>query len=171
MKYISLIFLFAALSVNSIYAQGCQINEDPFTNEKVITYNWKQGIVFYEQTPDHTKFGIRIHYDGEQNVVFEKGNQLLFKLDNDEVLTLTTCADAVPETKISANQYSAAVYTAYTFVFYITPEQLKKLADHRLTAVRYPDANGEKLDIFLKGKRNKYSKAVQEGGQCIIGHS
>lgn len=171
MKHLFIILSLILLSTSNGIAQNCQVNEDPFTNEKVITYNWKRGIVFYEQTKEHIKFGIKIHYSGERNVIIEKGTKVLFKLDNGDLLELHTCADAHPESQVSASQYSASVLTAYSFVFCITNQELKKLATHKLTAVRYPDTNGEPLDIILKGKRNKYSRAVNEGSQCIIEHS
>jgi len=152
-------------------AQKCQLREDPFTNEKVVSYNWKNGIVFYEQTSDNIKFGIKCNYSGERNVIIEKGNKVIFKLDNGEIIELPTCVDAHPDTQLSASQYSASVYTFYSFVFCLSDEQLDKLSKFKVTAVRYPDTNGENLDILLKGKRNKYSKAVLEGGQYIISNS
>ncbi|MDE5419969.1 hypothetical protein L3049_18425 [Labilibaculum sp. DW002] len=149
-------------------AQKCQVKEDPFTNEKVVSFNWKHGIVFYEYKGDEIKFGIRCNYNGEKNVVMEKGQKAFFKLDNNETMELLTCVDANPETQIRASQYAASVFTAYTFIFCLTKDELSKLAKYKMLAFRYPDTNGEYLDIILKGKKNKYAKAVLEGGQCIL---
>ncbi len=149
-------------------AQKCEVTEDPFTNEKVISFNWKNGIVFYELKSDKIKFGITCNYNGDRDVIIEKGHKAFFKFDNGETMELTTCVDSHPDTNISASQYGAAVFTYYTFTFSLSKDQLNKLAVNKTTAVRYPDTNGEYLDVILKGKRNKYTKAVLEGGQCIL---
>lgn len=168
MKIFYFLLILLSLSTIDADAQKRQVSEDPFTNEKVISYNWKGGIVFYESKTDEIKFGIRCTYSGEQNVTIEKGNKAFFKLDNGEVMELLTCVDAHPDTHINASQYGANVYTFYTFVFSLSKDQLDKLAKFKTTAVRYPDTNGEYLDVILKGKRNKYTKAVLEGGQYLV---
>lgn len=164
---ITLLVLFSFTTIN-VNAQKCQVKEDPFTNERVVSFNWKNGIVFYEFKSDEFKFGIRCNYNGEKNVILEKGQKAFFKLDSGETMELLTCVDATPETQISASQYSASVYTSYTFIFCLTKDQLDKLATSKMLAFRYPDTNGEYLDIILKGKKNKYARAVLEGGQCIL---
>jgi hypothetical protein len=165
--FFTLLVLFS-ISLFDGNAQNCQVREDPFTNERVVSFNWKNGVVFYEFKSDEIKFGIKCNYNGEKNVIIEKGNKAFFKLDNGETMELLTCVDATPETQISANQYTAAVYTSYSFIFCLSKDQLGKLAEFKMLAFRYPDTNGEYLDIILKGKKNKYARAVLEGGQCIL---
>lgn len=167
MKIILSLLVLFSISVIDVNAQKCQVKEDPFTNEKVVSFNWKRGVVFYEHKSDEIKFGVKCNYNGEQNVTLEKGQKIFFKLANGETLELLTCVDATPESQIVSSQYSAAVYTSYTFIFCLTKEELNKFATSKMTAFRYPDTNGEYLDIILKGKKNKYARAVQEGGQCI----
>lgn len=168
MKNYFLFIVLLVISFANANAQKCQVREDPFTNEKVISFNWKKGIVFYECKNDEIKFGIKCGYSGERNVIIEKGNKTFFKFDNGDTMELLTCVDAHPDTRISASQYGASVYTYYTFIFCLDKDQLNKLASFKTVAFRYPDTNGEFLDIILKGKKNKYTRAVQEGGQCIV---
>lgn len=168
MKTFFFFFILFSISIIDVNAQKCEVREDPFTNEKVISFNWKNGLVFYESKSDEIKFGVRYNYSGEKNVTIEKGNKAFFKLDNGETMELTTCVDADPDTHINASQYGTSVYTIYTFVFCLSKDQLNKLASFKTLAVRYPDTNGEYLDVILKGKRNKYAKAVSEGGQYIV---
>jgi len=98
-----------------------------------------------------------------------KGNKLLLKLDNNEILTLAADTDAETENLMTTQNVFGAITgkTDITHIPYtITIEQLQKIINNKVVKVRVETT----LDAF-DGKvyGNKFSKTIQEDYSLIQG--
>jgi hypothetical protein len=165
MKFLATVLSLFVLAVGSLHAQDCEVKQDPFTNEKTVSYNFKYQALYYELKSGIIKMEMKFHYPGELNVVIPKGTELSYKFDNGEILKLTTVVDANPQTKVASGTNGVAVYTEYSYVFHLTNEELKKLASNLVTYIRFPDTKGAYTDQKMD---KKFPKIIREGAQCIL---
>src|SRR5690606_38117405 len=109
------------------FSQKCEVAKDPITGEKMITANYKDRWVYLESKKDQTKFSLLWWFSGALNETVPKGSEVIFKLENDEIIKLTTVTDADP--KRNANQ--VGVFTAYTYEFILDKAVLNKFASSK----------------------------------------
>lgn len=166
MKKIQIALFFTLLS-SFVFSQKCEIKSDPFTKERIVSFDFKKRSIYYELKNDVIKLEFIFNYSGELNVAVPKGTELLFKLENGETVKLLTVSQSHPKTRLIANQASASVLTNYTYVFNVNKEELSKLAISKVILVRYPDTKGDFLDFEIKVRGRKYATALYEGAQCI----
>ncbi|NVN17434.1 hypothetical protein GUA46_03695 [Muricauda sp. HICW] len=179
-RKISIIFIFF-LSIK-IYSQKCKTEQDPFTNEKITSFDFNDKTVYLEIKNDTITFDITFNYWGERDYEFEKKTEVSFKLENGSTIVLTTIKKSEPkiENVTSSNGFyqgfggimttsSSKNFTAYSFVFLLTESELKKFADSKIELVRIPDTDeGEYVDLKAKGRTKKKIKAIIKGANCII---
>lgn len=151
---------FQFCSAQSIFAKKCKEETDPFTNEKVLSYNHHNKIVYFEYKQDTIIFELRVNYKGEINVSIPAGTKLLFKLKSGEILKLKTYRDAYPKT----NATSSTIYSSFQFAMGLTKEQLEKLASEKMKQFRYPDPDGGYIDQKLNFIN---CKVIMKGAKCI----
>lgn len=157
-------FVIAALILSGLnsntFAQKCEVTKDPISGEKVITENYRDRWVYMENKGDQTKLSIVKGYLGELNVAAPGGDEFIIKLDNDEILKLTTSAASMPNSYVS----QGVVYTNYTFETLLDKATVEKLAAHVPVFIRVPDLKVGDRDMTDK----KYFKAINTGAKFII---
>ena len=177
------LLFFLALTAG-IYAQKCEVKTDPFSNEQVVSFKYGQRAVYFELKSEQILFEIVFNYWGERSHEFEAGTSILFKLENGQKIELKTIRIARPKTELIATSsglfpsYGGGMtmttsenFTAYTFAFTLTQEELKQLAVSPITVIRIPDTDeGKFIDLEANKKTKKKIKAVNKGAVCIAEH-
>ena len=156
--------LFALLLILAIpslgFSQKCQVINDPISGEKMITATYQDRWVYMENKGDLTRLSVLKGYLGELNVSAPIGSEFIIKLDNDEIIKLTTTAIATPNSYLS----QGVVYTNYTFETTLDKETLTKIASHLPVLIRVPDLKSGDRDMVEK----KYFKAITGGAKYIL---
>lgn len=158
-----LIFIFGNLS--SVFSQKCEVIKDPITGEKLIVVNYRDKWIYMENKGDVTRLQIVYTYFGDVTVVSEKGSELIIKLENDEIIKLTTSTDAMPKRQLA----QGVVYTNYTYETNLDKATLAKLAASVPMLIRLPDLQTGERDITEKWSQGKkYFKAINTGATYIL---
>ena len=142
------------------FSQKYQVTKDPITDEKIITATFRDRWVYMENKGEQTKLSVVKGYMGELNIEAPIGSEFIIKLDNGEIINLTTTSVSSPNSY--ANQ--GVVYTNYTFETTLNKEALSKLAAHSPTLIRLPDMKSGDRDMIEK----KYFKTINEGAKYIL---
>lgn len=160
-----LITLCLLLSTSFIYGQKCEIKADPITGEQTIQFKNKyQTLRFENKGTELTDFYTTFSYRGEQNVTVLKGSEVVFKLKNGKIITLTSIADATPQTRLISE---TTIVSNYTYAFKITKEQINDLASDKIDFIRYPSMDGGTVDLDVKGLGKIYASKITKGAQCM----
>jgi hypothetical protein len=162
MKFHQVCFAFLLLFVSTTagFSQKCQVTKDPITGEKLITVVYQDRWVYMENKGEETKLSVVKGYLGELNIAAPVGSEFIIKLDNDEIIPLTTTAIATPNSYVS----QGVVYTNYTYETILDKETLGKLAAHVPVLIRVPDLKSGERDLVIK----KYFKAINVGAKYIL---
>ncbi|MBP0903638.1 hypothetical protein ACFSKN_03545 [Mariniflexile gromovii] len=178
-----MLLLFVAFS-NKIYAQKCETNNDPFSGEQILSFDYERKTVYFEFKNDTILFEIVFNYLGERNYEFKEGTKILMKLEDGTKMELSTARVSLPriEQVTSSNGFypgfgggmmmsSSSNYTAYSFAFTLTKTDLNKLAASQIEVIRIPDTTeGTYADLEAKSRTKKKVKAVNKGAICLKEH-
>lgn len=163
-----LILLMSFLTMSG-YSQKCKTEKDPITGVKTSTFmNKYQTLKYIYKGGEDIEFYTTFNYTGEQNSKFGIGSEVIIKLKDGSILNLHSVKDAMPQSKVRANQYGATVYTQYTFAFILDKEQINLLANSKVSFIRYPAADGGYTDIDIKGFGKIYAKKITKGAECML---
>ncbi|MCZ2846206.1 MAG: hypothetical protein O2U61_06920 [Candidatus Bathyarchaeota archaeon] len=179
-KNILPLLFFIVLSYNT-YSQKCEIQKDPFTNEQIVSFDFRAKTVCFQLKNERVFFEIVFHYWGERDHEFKEGTEVLLKLENGNKMGLKTINTSRPKIEqiTSSSGYfpgygggmtmsSSENFTAYSFTFSLTPTELNKLADSKIEVIRIPDTDeGKYVDLEAKKKTKKKLKAVNKGAICL----
>ncbi len=158
---ISLCFL---LSISFSYGQKCEVQADPFTGERTIKFMNQYKTLRYENTGgEFTDFYTTFSYGGEQNVSVLKGSEIMFKLNNGDIVKLKSIDDANPQSRL----IETTIISMYTYHFKLTKEQVDQLASDKIALMRYPSLDGGSLDWKVKGLGKIYASKITKGAQCV----
>lgn len=151
------------------YSQKCKTEADPITGVKTSTFkNKSQTLKYIYKGGENIEFYTTFNYLGEQNSKFPVGSEVIIKLKDGTILNLHSVKEAMPQTKVVANQYSASVYSLYTFAFSLDREQINLLSNSKVSFVRYPAIDGGYTDIDIKGFGKIYAKKITKGAECML---
>lgn len=164
-----------ALLFNSYLSLGqeCQKGPDPFTNEPVVSYEWKSGgirTLFFESRNGKNTMEVRFGEVGAIEYMIPKGSEVFVKLENQEVIKMTTVLDSksgVSSTTLDAD--NNVTFSMYYLKMEITNEQLKQLAKFKVTNIQIPDLHGGVQTLGTKELRNKFERFLFEGAKCLTG--
>ncbi len=165
------------------YSQKCKTEKDPFTNEKITSFDFYNKTVYFEVKNDSIRFDIKFNYWGERKHEFNKGEEILIKLENGSKINLKTIKQSKPKIESVTstsngpffpgfgggfNTTSSENFTAYAFTFLLTKTELKSLTESKIDIIRIPDTDeGEHVDLKAKGKTKQKIKAIRKGATCI----
>jgi len=168
----------------TLSAQKCKIKNDPFTDERVVSFDYGENQVQYELRNNEISLDIVFNYWGERDYEFQKGATVFLKLENGDKMKLVTVFNSQPkieeitstETNVLGfggfNNTSAPKtenFTAYVFSFTLTKAELNQLSESRIEVIRIPETQeGKYVDLEAKGRTKKKIKAVQKGAKCIF---
>ena len=104
-------------------------------------------------------------YFGDVTKISPKGSELIFKLDNDEIIKCVTSTDAESKRQLA----QGIVYSNYTFEAVLDKATIAKLAAHAPMLIRLPDMQTGERDITEKWSQGKkYFKAINTGAAFIL---
>ncbi|WP_396590589.1 hypothetical protein [Allomuricauda sp. R78024] len=167
------------MTFNSLFSQKCRVEDDPFSDERVVSFNYKNKTVFLESKNNEVRLDIEFYYWGEKSYVFEKGASLFLKLENKKTLELLSSNEASSTLAQSGNiaftpsgiqNSDGRNYSIYMFSFTLNWEQIKKLANSEITHLRIPDIDKRYIDKKAKGRIKKKTVAIKKGAECMISH-
>ncbi len=164
-----------------VYSQKCKTAKDPFTNEEIKSFDFKNKTVYFEIKNDSITLDIVFNYWGEREHIFKEGTGLSIKLETGAKIDLKTIMDSKPkiESSISTSGFymglgsgmtstKAENFTTYSFVFLLTESELEMLAESKIEIIRIPDTDEEKyVDLEAKGRTGKKIKAIKRGATCM----
>ena len=171
-SFVKISSLVLAMFIATSFGEDCKSGDDPITGEKRCSFvNRMQTLRYDYKGGEFVDFFATFSYSAERNVIIPKGSQIIFKLKTDEVITLKTIVDASPQSQVMASQYSASVFSRYTFAFKIDLKQLESIATSKIVFIRYPSTDGGSLDYDVKGGGKYYAKEIKKGANCIFENS
>lgn len=190
MKHV-LLTITAAISINS-YAQNCKYEKneiDKFTKKKVVITKSEKVFAtlntsgFYTVKQDGDNFYIEFDYlvqtsfsgtsNAEKNIAVKQNDQLMFLLDNDEVVTLASAKTV--QTQMKPNMATQLVNWELNDVSYpVTKEQLNTLQSAKTKTLRIYRTIGfdgqnigqqDFMDVDIKkGNQDDIQKLIQ----CVV---
>jgi len=163
------IFLAALLLMgfSNAFSQKCKVGTDPITNEHSVSFDYANRTVFYEYKGALVNLELKFDYNGVLKVIVPQGTEIIFKLENGEIMKLVTASDAPPKTDASSSMYSTTIYTNYYYPIQLSKDQVKQLATSKVVLIRYPDTQGGTRDFEPKGLTKKLADVLQKGALCI----
>ncbi|GAA3611970.1 hypothetical protein Q4Q39_04700 [Flavivirga amylovorans] len=178
----TIIILLILISIKT-YSQKCKTDKDPFTNEKITSFDFYNKTVYFEIKNDTIRFDIKFNYWGEREHEFDEGAEILIKLENGSKINLKTIKKAKPKIESITsssngpffpgfgggfNTTSSENFTAYSFTFLLNKTELKSLTESKIDIIRIPDTDeGEHVDLKAKGRTRQKIKAIKKGATCI----
>ncbi|WP_308993870.1 hypothetical protein QLS71_012255 [Mariniflexile litorale] len=169
------------ISLNS-FSQKCVDETDPFTNERKISFDYNYKTVYLQLIDEKIEFEITFSYRGERSNEFKENTELLFKLENGNILTLKTFRKSIPKIEqinYSSNTFGYGMgmsmsnsqnYSTYSFAFSLSKTELSQLAESKIDLIRIPDTDeGKFYDLESKGETKKKIKAINKGATCMNG--
>lgn len=166
-KYLILSFLLSIASFSS-FSQKYEAINDPITNEKLITANYKDKWIYLEAKKGKVKFILEWWFSGALNVVIPKGSDIIIKLENDDIITLKTVSDITP--KPQAN--TVGVFSGYTYETALNKDILSKFSASKPVLIRLPDVKSGSADITGKDSYGnigkQYFKVIQKGSTYLL---
>jgi hypothetical protein len=191
MKHV-LLTISAVISMNS-YAQNCKYEKneiDKFTKKKVVITKSEKVFYtlntsgFYTVKQDGENYYIEFDYlvqtsfsgtsNAEKNISIKQNDQLMFLLENDEVVTLVSSNTV--QTQMKPNMASQLVNWELNDVSYpITLEQLKTLQSAKTKTLRiyrtigYDAQNIGQQDYMDVEIKKASQDDIQKLSNCVIG--
>lgn len=82
----------------------------------------------------------------------------------------------VEETKstvasVTLTESDNLVYSSYYLKMELTQDQLRQMAQHKVTDMKFPDLHGGSRSFTDKELRNRFQKFMIEGAKCMLGQS
>ncbi len=136
-----LILIALLLASPLLQAQDCKFDEekkDPFSNELMrktahkigpATWNW---MLTFTQTGSNLVMDLRVVSGAHLQETVAKGNILLLKLANGEVLQLPSLEDSAPAHLVA----SGVIWTNYFFKYQLTDDVKAKMAQSPITDLK-----------------------------------
>jgi hypothetical protein len=170
-KILSLGILFLFVFSLQLSAQKCRYDydkKDPISGEEtkgssfaVSSFmgmaNWKMGV---NKIGNTYYIGNLLNVSGNVREMIKKGETVVFKLSNGEIVTLYAQDDFLPVQQATQN----GVYTQFTSKYNIDAETLQKMAENMPTFIRL---NAESK-VYEKEIPAKLGKQISQAAKCIL---
>ncbi|TXH30842.1 MAG: hypothetical protein E6Q96_01185 [Cyclobacteriaceae bacterium] len=165
------LLLFTLLIGIDSFSQKCEKTIDPFTNESIASFEWRQrGFrnLYFESSKGLIYFQFRAGEMGNFEYTIPKDSEVLIKLENGEVIKLLTSDDVRSSSSTTSTGGGNVVFSTYYVKAFVSQKHLEQMAKFRITDLRYPDLNGGVKQYDNKELRNKFEKFLMEGAQCMM---
>jgi hypothetical protein len=173
-KITTLGILFFFVCTLQLSAQKCKFaysKTDPISGEmtkgnmltiSVMTYYWKIG---FNRIGDSFDLGMFIRISTTAREILQKGDPLILRLANGEIITINSIDEFLPSAQVSgAGTTSARILTEYRGKFYIDAASLQKIADSPPTFIRM----NIESKVYEKEITAKDGKKVSQAARCIL---
>ncbi|MCE2994914.1 MAG: hypothetical protein ACK5RG_16395 [Cyclobacteriaceae bacterium] len=171
MKTPLILIVLVFFTISFSFGQECEKQTDPFSNEKVTTFEWKAGgirTLFMESRNGKSTLEFRVGEIGAIEYTISAGSDVQIKLENGEIIKMHTLFET--KSVVSSTSFSESsnvVSSTYFMKTEITNEQLKKLATSKVTHMQFPDLHGGLQTYSSKELRNKFERFLMEGAKCL----
>ena len=171
-KILSLGILFLFACTLQLSAQKCKFNynkTDPFTGEatKGISFKVKPKEIAYG-IMGFNKVGNTYHFElnnlscwGDLRIIIQKGDPILIKLSNGEMITVTS-KDEIRPTALA--NVGGGVTSRYTGLYDIDAVSLQKIAENPPTFIRIQIGSKVYNEEFSSG----LGKQIAQAAACIL---
>lgn len=179
----NIILLVCTIAItNSAFSQKCVSEKDPFSNEQIYSFDFRNKTVFFKHSNNETNFEINFNYWGERSHEFNSGTEISIKLKDNNKLVLKSINKSTPkiENVTTSNGFYSGFgfggitsfrsdkYTVYSFSFVLSGTELAQLSKSKIEIIRIPDTDeGKFVDLKAKGRTKKKINAIQKGALCI----
>lgn len=140
---------------------------DEFSGEAVkeifISYFIGPTVLGFRKTGSNFFIDFKVRWNGNKTEPVKKNAELLFKLNNGEVLTVLCSKIATPNNRIQSTSYSASVCSDYSIEYACTKDDLLKLVNAPPTALKL-DLAGDPIQLTFNSKEQK---KISEVVYCI----
>ncbi len=170
MKNLTILLSIVLLNSYTGWGQTCEKKTDPFSNEMVMSFEWKSGslrTLFYEARGGKNTLEFRVGETAAIEMTIPKGSEVLIKFENGEIIKMTTKLDArsaVSNTNIGT---SIVTFSTYFLKMEVGADQLKKLANNKVSDMQFPDLHGGVQTYDSKELRNRFERFLLEGAKCL----
>jgi len=160
---LGILFLFATLSLS---AQKCKFDynkKDPITGEAskgntaAIARYWKLG---FNRTGDNYHVGMYLAYIGNLRERIQKGDPIMLKLSNGEIVTINAQDEFLPTQQAT----TTAIYSQYLGKYDIDTITLQKIAENPPTFIRM----NIESKVYEKEINSKTGKQIAQAARCIL---
>ena len=166
------ILFFLAFSMQ-LSAQKCKYDfdkKDPITGEttkkntvtiSISPYYWKLG---YSRTGDNFQVEMFIRCNGNLREIIQKGDPIILKLSNDEIITVYSKDEFLPFAQTSSSQTATRVLSTYNGKYDIDATSLQKIAENPPTFIRM----NIESKVYEKEISAKDGKILAKAAACIL---
>lgn len=170
MKNLTLCLIFTVAFSAFAVAQKCQETADPITGEKKIQYVYKASFhsLDYTITDNVCTLKKTFYYAGSVQVKSPAGTEIIFKLENGEILKLKTATEVIP--RIYGG--NGGTESSFDQTFVLTKADLQKLASSPVVLIRIPLFTSEGFrDLDKKNPMVFVNKShLKKGAACMLEH-
>jgi hypothetical protein len=160
-KLASFIVLFFSL----IYSYGqCKTEKDEFTKETITKFEWadwntEKFTVSFEFKNNVGNLTLGYLYNGKIETIIPAGTEVLFKLENGEILKFQIKSDAVPKYLTIPH-----VVSKYHYSFLITNPDLEKIFKDKVDKIRLTDPSKPEGTVDTE----LFNKGIRKGAECLL---
>lgn len=166
-KIISILLLLSALYVTPVQAQKCKYDfdkKDPISGERIRRNQhninlWTKMALY--RANDDIRFEFSFARNGEDNFSVPIGTKIFIKLEDETIIELKSANVALPVSFVTSNQ----VATSFAFSYYITKEQMQKIADHGITYIKAMLIDDVSVNYEISTRK---SKKIKKSAFCIV---
>jgi len=165
-KILGLTLLFMLFATEAYSQKKCRFDynkKDPITGEETkgntfpIRSWWKLG---FNRSNNDYHIGMGIRLDGNVRYILTPENTIIFKLENDEIITVNAREEYAPVQQATSN----GVSSVYSAIFNISEDDLRKFAESPLKHVRMT-IGPNPADASFNAKKGR---VFQENARCIL---
>lgn len=151
----------------------CKVETDPFTKDLISKFHY-DGVnaiqigndlsypnfeLDYDLKNGEGTLSFTYNYTGKLDNVLPAGGEVLFRLENEEILKFTTTEEAKPTSYAQGSQ----TWTKYAYAFRVSAADIEKLSKNKVELVRFTDAS-KKGNVDCKD----YGKGIKKGAECVV---
>jgi len=166
-KILTLGILFLFVFTLQLSAQKCKFDynrTDPITGESakgntftISALGWKMG---FNKLGDTYHLGMFIRLNGNIREIIQKGDPIVFKLSNGEVVTISALEEFLPAAQATQN----GIITVYQGKYDIDAATIQKMAENPPTFVRM----NIESKVYEKEISAKAGKQIAQAAACIL---
>lgn len=156
---------FILLFFSLIHSYGqCKTERDDFTKETITKFEWadwntEKFTVSFHFKNDDGILTLGYLYNGKLETIIPQGTEVLFKLENGEILKFQIKSDAVPKYFTIPG-----VVTQYHYSFPITNHDIEKISNGKVDKIRLTDPSKPEGTIDT----DFFNKGLRKGAECLL---
>lgn len=170
-----ILLLIVVFSCAELSAQKCKYDfdkKDKFSGGRLTgyDYNVKSGISTKVKLAIYLKgkkmvAEVTYVYGGELNGIITAGHKVNVRLEDEEVISLSSIGNSLPKTDIHVTSASASAITTYTILYEVDKQFLEKLATKMPLVVQVEVSDTQS---FVDEIKEKNAVKMMEDMKCLL---